>query len=184
MMKSLLCMSAWRWAALALWVAVPFSPARGATYTVVNTNDTGVGSLRWAILGIQSNPPPNAIHFNIPGSGPHTIKVGDVLPFISNSVSVLGNTQPGYTGTPVVTVLGPTTNFFDYGLTIQGPNVLVRGLRVSGFTQMDYGTGISIGGAPRPAGGGLRGGRQLQWHHCAGGAGGRDVDQRPQHHHQ
>lgn len=148
MKQSMWCLSVRWWAALALAVAVPFFSARGATYTVVNTNDTGVGSLRWAILAIQSNPPPNEIQFNIPGPGPHTIKVVDILPFITNSVSVLGNTQPGYTGTPVVTVLGPTTNFLDYGVVISGPNVLVRGLRVSGFTQLDYGAGISIGGHP------------------------------------
>ncbi len=122
--------------------------SHAATYTVVNTNDTGAGSLRWAILAMQTSTPPNEIHFNIPGPGPHTIKVGDALPFMTNSVSVLGNTQPGYTGAPLVTVLGPSTNALDYGMVIQGPNSLIRGMRVSGFTQVDYGTGISIGGKP------------------------------------
>jgi hypothetical protein len=121
-----------------------FTAATAATYTVINTNDTGAGSLRAAITSVLTSTPPNEIHFNIPGPGPHTIKVGNSLPFITNSVSILGDTQPGYTGTPVVTILGPTTDFFDYGLTLQGPNSLVRGLRLTGFTKVDFGAGITL----------------------------------------
>ncbi|HMO52688.1 MAG TPA: hypothetical protein PKE26_10275 [Kiritimatiellia bacterium] len=120
------------------------APALSATYTVVNTNDTGVGSLRWALTSAMTSSPPRAVHFNIPGPGPHTIKVGNMLPTLTNAVSILGNTQPGYTGTPVVTILGPTSDFLDYGLNISAGASEVRGLRFSGFTQLDYGAGIAM----------------------------------------
>jgi hypothetical protein len=45
-----------------------------ATFTVTNVLDSGAGSLRQAILSanLTANVP-DGIHFNIPGTGPHTI---------------------------------------------------------------------------------------------------------------
>ncbi|MEJ2711025.1 MAG: hypothetical protein P8074_25680 [Anaerolineales bacterium] len=40
-------------------------PTRASTYTVINTNDSGVGSLRWAINQVNASPGPDTIHFNI-----------------------------------------------------------------------------------------------------------------------
>ena len=128
-----------------------FTPATAAVFSVVNTNNAGAGSLRAAIESVQTSTPPNEIHFNIPGPGPHTIRVSNVLPFITNSVSILGDTQPGYTGTPLVTLLGPTVDFFDVGLDLRGPSTLVRGLRFSGFTQLDFGAGINMYGNAKAA---------------------------------
>ncbi|HMP90838.1 MAG TPA: hypothetical protein PJ991_11600 [Kiritimatiellia bacterium] len=120
--------------------------AHAATFTVTNTNDSGGGSLRQAIINALASPPPNEIHFNIPGPGPHTIKVGATLPTITNATSILGNTQPGYAGTPLVTILGPTSSGLDYGIYLLAPGTLVRGLRVTGFTQLDFGAGITMYG--------------------------------------
>ncbi|HMP77350.1 MAG TPA: hypothetical protein PKE12_13730 [Kiritimatiellia bacterium] len=125
--------------------------SRAATYTVINTNDTGAGSLRWAIESAATSAPPNEIHFNIPGPGPHTIKVGAILPTVSNTTAVLGNTQPGYAGTPVITILGPTTSGGDVGLNVNGAGTLVRAVRCTGFTQLDYGAGIGVGANARVA---------------------------------
>ena len=47
--------------------------SQAATFTVTNTNDSGAGSLRQAILDANANPGLDTIAFNIPGSGVHTI---------------------------------------------------------------------------------------------------------------
>ncbi len=47
--------------------------AAGIIITVTNTNDSGPGSLRQAILDANANPGQDMIAFNIPGIGPFTI---------------------------------------------------------------------------------------------------------------
>src|SRR5262245_3046013 len=47
--------------------------ARASTFVVTNTNDSGAGSLRQAILSANAQTGPHTITFNIPGSGVHTI---------------------------------------------------------------------------------------------------------------
>ena len=65
-------------------------------FTVTNTNDSGPGSLREAILGANANAGQNdTIVFNIPGQGVHTISPTSALPDITDSVNILGYTQPG-----------------------------------------------------------------------------------------
>ncbi|MGH1492320.1 MAG: putative Ig domain-containing protein [Acidimicrobiales bacterium] len=59
---------------------------------------SGVCSLRAAILQANANFGPDIIHFNIPGSGPHLINLGDSLPTINDTtgpVYIDGYTQPG-----------------------------------------------------------------------------------------
>ncbi len=65
------------------------------TFTVTNTNDSGAGSLRQAILDNNANPGPNNINFNIAGAGPHTISPATDLDRITNTVTIDGYTQPG-----------------------------------------------------------------------------------------
>ena len=48
-------------------------PLAAATFTVTNTDDTGPGSLRQAILDANAAPGLDTIAFNIPGAGVHTI---------------------------------------------------------------------------------------------------------------
>ena len=48
-----------------------------ATFTVTNTNDSGAGSLRQAILDANSGAGPHTIQFAIPGAGVHTIYAAD-----------------------------------------------------------------------------------------------------------
>lgn len=64
-------------------------------FTVTNTNDSGAGSLRQAILDNNANPGANNINFNIPGAGPHTISPATDLDRITNTVTIDGYTQPG-----------------------------------------------------------------------------------------
>jgi hypothetical protein len=65
-----------------------------ATFTVTNTNDSGPGSLRQAILDANENPGVDRIEFQIPGTGVHTIRPTSILPEIFDA-TVDGYTQPG-----------------------------------------------------------------------------------------
>ena len=77
------------------------------TFGVTNTNDSGAGSLRQAILNANlSTGVTNQIRFSIPGTGPFTIAPTSVLPTITNPVVIDGTTQPGWNGTPIVELNG------------------------------------------------------------------------------
>ena len=70
------------------------------TYTVTNTNDSGAGSLRQAILDANGNPGADTIAFNVTGtgcdgSGVCTITPATALPVISSPVLIDGYTQAG-----------------------------------------------------------------------------------------
>jgi hypothetical protein len=65
------------------------------TSTVINTNDSGAGSLRQAILDANATPGADVINFNIPGSGVQTIAPTTKLPQITEAVTINGYTQPG-----------------------------------------------------------------------------------------
>src|SRR5712691_2231229 len=62
---------------------------------VTNTNDSGPGSLRQAILDVNADPDVTLITFNIPGGGVQTITPTSALPTITNPVLLDGYTQPG-----------------------------------------------------------------------------------------
>src|SRR5207248_675443 len=66
-----------------------------STFTVINTDDSGAGSLRQAIVDANTNPDADAIAFNIPGPGVHTIEPLTSLPATS-AVTIDGTTQPGF----------------------------------------------------------------------------------------
>ena len=114
-------------------------------FTVTNTNDSGSGSLRQAILDANSMGG-GTITFSITGMGVHTIGPLTVLPPITQSVIIDGTTQPGWmanTNPPTMglnTVLvielsgamaPPNSNFS--GLTINADNCTVRGLVINSF---------------------------------------------------
>lgn len=121
---------------LCLGLLVATNQVRAATYTVINTNDSGGGSLRWAITSALSSAPPNVVAFNIPGAGPHEIVItGTQLPNITNATSIRGDSQPGYTNTPLIVIRGPSTSVFGTGLIAQHNSAHIRGVRVTGFFQ-------------------------------------------------
>src|SRR6516165_1149231 len=66
-----------------------------STFTVTNIDDSGTGSLRQAIIGSDAAKGPNAINFNIPGGGLHTINLLSALPTITQPVTIDGTTEPG-----------------------------------------------------------------------------------------
>src|SRR5262249_29821477 len=67
-------------------------------FLVTNTNDSGTGSLRQAILDANATTNlaggPDVIQFNISGSGVQTISPSSQLPTITDPVLIDGYTQP------------------------------------------------------------------------------------------
>jgi parallel beta-helix repeat protein len=80
-----------------------FAPA--ATFTVTTTADAGAGSLRDAINQANALAGPDTIRFGLP-AGPQTISPLSALPVITDSLTIDGTTQPGYAGSPLVSVTG------------------------------------------------------------------------------
>lgn len=82
-------------AALLLFVT-SVSPSMGLPPLVVtNTNDSGAGSLRQAILDANAGPDTSDINFGLLGAGPHTIAPLSALPTITEPVVIDGFTQSG-----------------------------------------------------------------------------------------
>ncbi|MGA8807068.1 MAG: Calx-beta domain-containing protein [Thermoanaerobaculia bacterium] len=69
--------------------------AQAATFTVINTLDSGAGSLRQAIIDANTAAGADTIIFSIPGSGLHTISPATNLPNITESVIIDGYSQSG-----------------------------------------------------------------------------------------
>jgi len=123
------------WAlAAALSLAAP-SALFAATFTVINTNDSGIGSLRWAIDQVNLTAGPHRIAFNIPGPGVQTIHLLTAPNSIANTVAIDGSTQPGYEpnqGQPKIEVDGTGSN---NSLLIQSsaPNSSVKAMTWNRF---------------------------------------------------
>ena len=66
---------------------------------MTNTNDSGPGSLRQAILNANANPGLDTITFDIPGAGVHTISPASALPAITDPVVIDGYTSRGQANT-------------------------------------------------------------------------------------
>src|ERR1700738_1562825 len=80
-----------------------------STFSVLNTNDSGPGSLRQAMLDVNSSPGLDTIRFQI-GTGAQLIHVGSggfgQLPTLTNPVILDGTTQPGFAGRPLIELDG------------------------------------------------------------------------------
>ena len=59
-----------------------------ATYTVTNTNDSGAGSFRQAILDTNANAGADTINFSIAATGVNTINLSTILPTIIGQVTI------------------------------------------------------------------------------------------------
>ena len=131
-------------AALVLLLAMPV-PARAAAFVVINTNDSGAGSLRAAILMANSTANvggPDVISFAIPGTGVKTITPLTALPGITDPVSIDGYTQPGASPNTLsvgdnavllIAIDGSSAPDQTTGLTIASGDTTVRGLSIYGF---------------------------------------------------
>ena len=121
--------------------------AAAATFTVTNTNDSGAGSLRQAILDANGALGTDTIAFNIPGAGVHTIAPATFLPAITDPVILDGYTQPGASvntlpvgDDAVLLVELDGTTVGGNALVITAGDSTVRGLVIGGFSS----TGITI----------------------------------------
>ena len=107
-----------------------------ASFLVINTVNSGPGSLRQAILDSDAaTGGTNTIDFNIPGSGVQTIAPLSALAAITQSVLIDGFSQPGYGETPLIELSSGSHPGGGDGLTITGSAVTVRGLDINGFAQ-------------------------------------------------
>ncbi|MBD2048868.1 DUF4347 domain-containing protein, partial [Coleofasciculus sp. FACHB-64] len=96
---------------------------------VINTNDSGEGSLRQAIINANAFSGTDTIGFQI-GTGLQTITPLSALPTLTGSVIIDGTTQTGFSGTPIIQLSGSGTGT---GLKITAGNSTVRGLIFNGF---------------------------------------------------
>jgi hypothetical protein len=140
-----------RLAAAALWAALSVGSARGLTFLVTNTNDSGGGSLRAAILAANASGGPDDIHFNIPGLGVHTITPTTALPLILGPVTIDGYTQPGAlpntaaVGSNAVLLIRIDGNSLAaFGFDVRQTPTTIRGLAIGGF---DFGAIVLSAGA-------------------------------------
>lgn len=127
------------------------------TYVVNTTADhsddgcdrtSGDCTLREAIDVAKSR---DAIAFDIGAGGPVTILLDAALPDITQSITIDGRTQPGYSGAPIVTVRpGPGAGAPTVGLTLTGDGSIVKGLIIFGFSDVGIlvsGNGNDVGEA-------------------------------------
>lgn len=110
-----------------------------ATFTVMNTDDSGTGSLRWAITQANSNPGTDTIEFAIPGGGVQTISLASGLPEITDPVILDGLSQPGadcttWPPTLLIELDGSATGVGVFGLSITGGESIIRGLVIHSFS--------------------------------------------------
>jgi parallel beta-helix repeat protein len=117
---------------------------KGNTYTVINADDNGTGSLRWAINQWVNSPGADTINFNIPTSdagyntstGVWTISPDSTLPYIYKTTVIdattqtlnQGNTNPSG---PEILIDGQGT--LTWALCIISDNSVVKGLILGGF---------------------------------------------------
>ena len=118
-------------------------PINASIISVTTTNDTGSGSLRYAILQSNTNPGPDIVEFHIPGTKAWGIRPATVLPDVTEMVTIDATTQTGYSNQPVVLLDGRSVSSGS-GLSLKSGMSTVQGLAIGGFS----GYGIDIVGAP------------------------------------
>jgi uncharacterized repeat protein (TIGR01451 family) len=102
---------------------------------VTNTNDSGPGTLRQAILDANTLSGTNSITFKIAGAGVQTITPASAFPTITKPVLLDGWSQPGYSGSPVIELNGINagTNVSGLVLGAGSGGSTVRGLVINRF---------------------------------------------------
>lgn len=117
--------------------------SNAATFTVINTNDAGAGSLRQAITSANTNPlDADNILFNIPTTDPNynaatgvfTITLISLLPTVNSiSVSIDATTQPGNTNPDGPEICLKSNSNLMYGIALPLSGGVVKGFIINGF---------------------------------------------------
>jgi hypothetical protein len=106
-----------------------------STFTVTNTSGdpNTSGSLPWAVQQANQTSGPNTIDFNIRGSGVQTINITGTL-FLNSQMVIDGTSQPGYSGTPLISVQGNSSvpSLFYLGAGSSGSTI--QGLDLFDYT--------------------------------------------------
>jgi parallel beta-helix repeat protein len=107
-----------------------------STFTVTNTNNSGSGSLRQAIIASNAatGPSANTIDFDIGSGGTKTITLQSALPVVTQSVTIDGTTQPGTGAAPRIVLNGSSAGKSVVGLKLTASNCTVKGLAIDDFT--------------------------------------------------
>jgi hypothetical protein len=128
----------------------------------VNTSDgvcddgTGHCTYRAAIEQANATPGTDTISFNIGSGGLQTITLAKTPPDVTDPVVIDGTTQPGYSGAPLVEILGAVNVQppISWALRITAGSSTVRGLAIGRLSV----SGILLGGV----GGGEHGGNKVE----------------------
>ncbi len=143
-------------AALAWVLGFVATALPAATFTVTNTNDSGPGSLRQAILDANASPGADTIAFNIPGQGVHTISLLSALPALTDDAgaTIDGYTQPGSSPNTLaigdnavirIELDGGQAEASAHGFTLRSSSNVIRGIVINGFGMIGAGGGgVSI----------------------------------------
>jgi hypothetical protein len=112
------------------------------TLSVTNTNDSGSGSLRQAILDANANPDFSFINFAIPGACPRTITLASALPSITQGVRIDAFSQPGSVANTSVVADNATRC-----VILNGGGAMVTGISYSGADSSQFWLqGMAVGG--------------------------------------
>lgn len=130
-----------------------------ATFTVTTAADHDDGTcdasdctLREAINAANASPGPDTISFNIsPSFVPSTpISLTSALPTINSTINIDATTQPGFSGTPRIELIGTAAGASTNGLSFNGANCSVSGLIINRFSgygiNVDSFNGVTITG--------------------------------------
>lgn len=103
-----------------------------ATLLVTNTNDSGSGSLRAAMLKANQYSDADVIQFKI-GTGRKTISPLSALPQMKYVTSIDGSTQGGYAGKPLIEIRGDRAGSGSMGIVLHGGSGTIKGLVINRF---------------------------------------------------
>ncbi len=126
------------------------------TGEVINTNDSGPGSLRQAILSANASPG-STITFNIGSAAPWNIVLSSALPQITGIGTIIdGSTQSGWDmdTDQLIHLDGSSLVSSEVGIDVNTDNVEIYGLKITGFpshgiTTQVFANALIVGGLDR-----------------------------------
>lgn len=146
--------------ALVLGALLHVPSSQAATYTVTNTDDAGVGSLRQAIIDAGANAGADVVNFNGALSG--TITLASDLPTITETITIDGSTANDALGGADI-VLSAAGRAYCLQIT-GGAGHVIKGLACTGATN-----GLVLGASMSGGTIGGTGARELnEWNNCSG----------------